>query len=698
MSKHAIQLISIDDIGNFVLNPEAEDFISSIESNISSLCIVGKYRTGKSYLLNKIINNSDSKGFEISSTTNSCTKGIWVWNEPVTFNNSNNNSVLIMDTEGLLSGDRDKSIDQRIFVLSILLSSYFIFNSMHSIDEASIEALSLVIQFAKKIQTEFVNNEENFNNNFPKFLWVLRDFNLDLVDNDNNPITAKEYLEEALKYREDNTNNNLNNSILNSSINLNASTIDSLQMINETRKQIKLVFKDRDLKTIPAPAEYKKLKNLNTLGNNQLKENFKLEIKNLVNYIGINIKPKLLQGSYLNGKMFVNLIKTYIKALNSENLPNIKSSWKIVVDNQVNDIQEKAFNKYLDEMIKLEYKYINDYEYLIFQNKLNVKKSNDILRKELLKINIPLNYYIECCNKLDDKIEDYFNKILIDWKEYSINKCNDDYEQIIEEYEKTNKETNDFDTLTLLDFFEELLKLVDDSFSNAKKYEIIYPKVNKYFINKLRNNFLEESNKFKIEKNKLNSEKESLLNLIDQTKKLSESNKAEYELELNRIKEDMASNRLNFEAKIEESYKMNKAMIDNNNNTIKSLKDELDFKNKELLDYNKSYNNNNNNNSKNKKNIINNNNNNYNNSVLESIISKLDNYKDNYFTSELNANKLNLKREIAYRIEDLQNDFQKKLSQLRKDTEKIVLQVKADAKREIDEYKQLLKVCYIVLL
>jgi hypothetical protein len=43
--------------------------------------------------------------------------------------------VLIMDTEGLGALDEDSNHDVRIFSLAILLSSYFIYNSVGSIDE-----------------------------------------------------------------------------------------------------------------------------------------------------------------------------------------------------------------------------------------------------------------------------------------------------------------------------------------------------------------------------------------------------------------------------------------------------------------------------------------------------------------------------------------------------------------------------------
>lgn len=33
---------------------------------------------------------------------------------------------------------------------------------------------------------------------FPSFMWVVRDFTLQLVDSEHEPITSKEYLENAL--------------------------------------------------------------------------------------------------------------------------------------------------------------------------------------------------------------------------------------------------------------------------------------------------------------------------------------------------------------------------------------------------------------------------------------------------------------------------------------------------------------------
>lgn len=61
---------------NFVVTPEATTFLQSLSGRpIGVVCIVGKYRTGKSYLINKVILQRTNKdGFKVGPTVNPCTK------------------------------------------------------------------------------------------------------------------------------------------------------------------------------------------------------------------------------------------------------------------------------------------------------------------------------------------------------------------------------------------------------------------------------------------------------------------------------------------------------------------------------------------------------------------------------------------------------------------------------------------------
>lgn len=86
-SDKPLQLISFDNnkrmfqiqIG-LVVNPEAIAWLAAAnqDKHIGVITVVGKYRTGKSYILNRVLLNRNN-GFEVGPTINACTKGLWVW-------------------------------------------------------------------------------------------------------------------------------------------------------------------------------------------------------------------------------------------------------------------------------------------------------------------------------------------------------------------------------------------------------------------------------------------------------------------------------------------------------------------------------------------------------------------------------------------------------------------------------------------
>jgi len=203
--EEAIPLIYADPEDNkrFVINPEAQSFINSIDKPIAIVSVAGMYRTGKSYLLNRVILNRQ-EGFGVGNTINPCTKGIWIWAKTFKGQTVDGNlaNILVIDTEGLGALDEDSNHDARIFALAILLSSHFIYNSVGSIDENALNNLSLIVNITKNIQIKSGNNEEmdneEYSSYFPSFLWVVRDFALQLTDENGDTVTPKQYLENAL--------------------------------------------------------------------------------------------------------------------------------------------------------------------------------------------------------------------------------------------------------------------------------------------------------------------------------------------------------------------------------------------------------------------------------------------------------------------------------------------------------------------
>ena len=59
--------------------------------------------------------------------------------------------IILIDTEGFAGMDEGVNHDSKIFLFSLLLSSYFIYNSVGTIDENALNSLSLIINLARDI-------------------------------------------------------------------------------------------------------------------------------------------------------------------------------------------------------------------------------------------------------------------------------------------------------------------------------------------------------------------------------------------------------------------------------------------------------------------------------------------------------------------------------------------------------------------
>lgn len=170
----ALPFISVDEAGEFVIDPEARKCLEEINVPVAVVGIGGQYRTGKSYLLNILKHDPEGKSDTVSSTNSeggdlsgseaqpstsgfgvghsvqACTKGIWLWGEPVYVDNRKM-AVLFLDTEGLGSVKASATQDARIFALTLLIASYFVYNSRGTIDSSAIDKLSLVVNLTKQI-------------------------------------------------------------------------------------------------------------------------------------------------------------------------------------------------------------------------------------------------------------------------------------------------------------------------------------------------------------------------------------------------------------------------------------------------------------------------------------------------------------------------------------------------------------------
>ena len=67
-----------------------------------------------------------------------------------------------MDTEGSSSLEKDPDSDAKIFTLSLLISSYLVYNSIGVIDERSLSDLEMVMALSQKVRVdEKLSQREN---------------------------------------------------------------------------------------------------------------------------------------------------------------------------------------------------------------------------------------------------------------------------------------------------------------------------------------------------------------------------------------------------------------------------------------------------------------------------------------------------------------------------------------------------------
>ena len=675
MLNKPIEFIKISSLGKCTITPEAEEMLSKIDSNLAVVSIAGIYRSGKSYLLNRLLGRQD--GFEIGPNITSCTKGIWIWGDTVKLNNKNT-EVLIIDTEGLASAfeDRNENIDIIIFCLSVLLSSLFIYNSMKNIDESAIESLALVLNFAKKIQSKY-NSLNDYANNFPSFLWVLRDFALELVDEKGKAISAKQYMENALK--EENTNMMSYNEY-------NKGIIEEINKKNEIRKIIKLFFRERDCYTLIRPIhDEKKLKIIDQIPQEELRPEFLSQMNSLVEKVFDNIRPKNINGGFMNGPMFLNLAKMYVESLNSDELPNINTSWKIVIDSQMKSAFDSGLEYYMNEMNNLDYKNFLTSE-KIYKEHYEIREKSLSHIMDLSSMNIPTNIFMDNYKNLEKKInEEFMTNFFIKWETECKSQCENILTKLIEEYKKS-PELNEI--FACLDTISEVLNFIDKSDTNEKKYEVMYPKIINFFIELIKKEFKETKMKNEQKLNELQQELIYNQELLEKNKKILEEMRNNYENQIKEIKEENLENRIDLEAKIDEKEKILQNMKNSNENKVEEMKLKID----ELNNVIKSYQNQEQEfkDKKNKKN-----NSGIDETVLvfklDAIANRIDSIQDIFFKNEVEKEKNKMLNQMDSKLEQVQKEFKLKLKNAKKNLEKNFLKIKESKEAEIEKMKQIIK-------
>ncbi|XP_053551067.1 guanylate-binding protein 1-like [Bombina bombina] len=293
--------------GKLEVNSDALEILSGISQPVVVVAVVGLYRTGKSYLMNKLA--GVNRGFDLGATIEAKTKGIWMW--CVRHPTKANCTLVLLDTEGLGDVEKgDKKNDIWIFCLALLLSSALVYNSMGTNDQDALDKLHLSTELTEKIKIKSKDNDDEeaeFSKHFPIFIWSVRDFTLKLEIN-GKLVTEDEYLENALKLKEpEKTNKD--------------------RQFNLPRKCMHMYFRTRKCFVFDRPAEKDILQRIDEVPDSELHTAFVAQVKTFCDFVFENAPVKELDGIHqVTGKMLGNMTKTYTETIRRGDVPCLENA------------------------------------------------------------------------------------------------------------------------------------------------------------------------------------------------------------------------------------------------------------------------------------------------------------------------------------------------------------------------------------
>ena len=278
-------------------------------------------------------------------------------------------ATVLLDTEGLGAVDAAAEHDAQIFALALLLSSQLIYNSRGLIDAAALDHLSLVSNLTKHIRVKassggggggggggvrgrggggvdsFSNEGDGdggnhsdggsddsarFHDFFPHFIWVVRDFSLQLNEG-LNPITPRQYLEGALKPQ--------------------GGTGDDAFAKNKIRMMIASFFPSRDCVTLVRPVgDEALLRELSAVDTQDLRPEFREGVERLRGKIRRVPRVKMMYGQAVTGPVLAQLAESYVAMMNDQCIPTIATAWERILRAQCDDAVEAAVAQYAETM------------------------------------------------------------------------------------------------------------------------------------------------------------------------------------------------------------------------------------------------------------------------------------------------------------------------------------------------------------
>jgi len=303
--------------GVYVVCEEGRVFLERLSEDctLSVVAVAGRYRSGKSFLLNRgILDAAAKKGFHTGNSINACTRGVWIYPMPLT--TLDNQCFVVLDTEGTASMEAKAEQDARLIGIALSLASVFIFNSTGALDETSLSDLATLTAVAQGISDGTDVWQP------PELIWVLRDFALQLEGDAGQEITPGEYLERALS--------------------------EEVYGKGGVRATLKHFFKKRTLFPMVRPCtEESQLQKLNNLATSAFRPEFQKQLEGFRDLVkAAAVRPKELGGIALNGPALAKLALAAVASINEGKAPSIQTTFDFLQERRAKEFEEEAMADY----------------------------------------------------------------------------------------------------------------------------------------------------------------------------------------------------------------------------------------------------------------------------------------------------------------------------------------------------------------
>lgn len=318
-----VPLIQVDDAtGEFRACPETMSWLAERKEPFGVVSIAGKFRTGKSFLANRLAGCKAERGFGVGDTVNACTRGLWICKH--FYPTDGGLDVLFVDSEGIDALDATDDNDVRVFTLALMLSSVFLYNSVGHIDEAAISTLGLMTRVTSSVKQSLADDAA-VSDMMPTFFWLLRDFSLRLEDAQGNSISKDQYLEQSLQPAGN-------------------------EERAATREAIRDCFQARHLATLPRPA--KDEANATNLNARPwlISARFHEELDRFRATLLGACAPVASNGVPLTGRMYASLC-AHLCEHGRAKMPMVRDTWTLLAAIQARDLKDALLAEFAQALL-----------------------------------------------------------------------------------------------------------------------------------------------------------------------------------------------------------------------------------------------------------------------------------------------------------------------------------------------------------